>query len=457
MSLIEQLSQALGTDGVLRGSDVTSRQTSFWNSAPLSAHALTRPRSTSEVAQVLSLCNAARVPVVAHGGRTGCALGTLTQCNEIVLSTERMTVIEDIDTIGRTATVQAGCQLQTFQQAVHQAGLVFPLDLGARGSCTVGGNLATNAGGVNVIRYGMAREQVLGLEAVLADGTVVSSMNRMIKNNAGYDLKQLFIGTEGTLGIITRAVFRLREQPPTTVAALLACPGFDSVAALLKAMDRALAGGLSAFELMYGDYYRDVTEPGWHRAPISRDAPFYVVCEAEGMLGLEEQFEAIVVDALEKGLVTDGAIANSIAEREAIFAIRENFEAILDNKPQFLYDIGLPIALMEDYVAEVRAVLVTRWPGARMWVIGHIGDGNLHLFISPGTQCSDLHHEIDSIVYGPLRARGGTISAEHGIGLEKREWLDHSRGPAEIELMRLLKRSMDPQNTLNPGKVLAVT
>jgi FAD/FMN-containing dehydrogenase len=375
--------------------------------------------------------------------------------DQLVLSLERMNAIEEIDAVGRTAIVQAGVVLQHMQETAEEQGLYFPLDLGARGSCTIGGNIATNAGGINVIRYGMMRELVLGLEAVLADGTVISSLNRMLKNNAGYDLKQLFIGSEGTLGIVTRAVLRLKEAPASDNSALVALDSFDAVTRFLKFLERRLGGHLSAYEVMWGDYFHAVTEPGWHRAPLPRDYPFYVVTEANGTEAEADaaQFMRALEEAIEEGLVVDAVLPKSQSERDALWSIREDFEAITEPQPTFLYDVSLPIKDMDEYIAQVKAGLKRRWPDSTCYVIGHIGDGNLHLFINPGFGDHGLHAEADHEVYTPLIPIGGSISAEHGIGLEKKGWLGSSRSEEELALMRRLKHSLDPKNLLNPGMV----
>jgi len=453
--LLTGLIAIVGEGGVLSGKALAERPRSYWDPEPLSARALVRPRTTEELSEVMVLCHRFGQPIVTHGGLTGCVQGTVVTDDEVVVSLERMAAIEEIDALGRTATVQAGAVLQNVQAAVARQDLYFPLDLGARGSCTIGGNIATNAGGINVIRYGMMRELVLGLEVVLADGTIVSSMNRMLKNNSGYDLKQMFIGSEGTLGIVTRAVLKLREATVSRNTAMVALDSFASVVGLLQLMGRALGGALSAYEVMWGDYYRAVTEPGWHRAPMDREYPFYIIAETTGTD--EKADTAQFMNSLERaaaaGLVVDAVIAKSDAEREALWAIREDFEAVVQPKPTFLYDVSLPIRAMDQYIHDVIGGLLLRWPEGHCHVIGHIGDGNLHLFVSPGAGGEDLHIEADEEVYGPLSRFGGSVSAEHGIGLEKKRWLPTSRAPTEIALMQLLKRTLDPENLLNRGKI----
>ena len=458
--IVQALREALGgeVEAVLDPSRIAERPSSYWDARPMQAAALARPRSTEEIAKVLALCHARGQAVVTHGGLTGCVEGAIAGGDAVVLSLERMSAIEEIDPVGRTATVQAGVVLQALQEAAREHGLLFPVDLGARGSCTVGGNVATNAGGISVIRYGMTRQRVLGLEAVLADGTVISSMNHMLKNNAGYDLKQLFIGSEGTLGVVARVVLRLEEAPMSRNTALVAMSDFGKVKALLKRLQQALGGQLSAYEVMWGDYFREVTEPGWHRAPMDRGHAYYVVLDAEGANPEvdAEQFLSVMGQAAEEGLVQEVVIPRSETERSALWAIRENFQALYQRKPVFLYDVSLPIREMEPYVAEVQARLKRRWPASRCDVLGHIGDGNLHFFVNPGVEgaLERQHAESDDDVYAPLRGIGGSISAEHGIGTEKRDHLGISRSAAEIELMRVLKRSLDPKNLLNPGKVI---
>jgi FAD/FMN-containing dehydrogenase len=455
-SIVTELERLLGRDAVVRAPELRARARNFWDPAPLEALALVRPRTTDELSAVLKLCHARGQGVVTHGGRTGVCDGDRATAGEVIVSLERMTAIEEIDPVGRTATVQAGCVLQTLQEAVERQGLLFPLDLGARGSCTIGGNVATNAGGMNVLRYGMMRALVLGLEAVLADGTVVSSLNRMLKNNSGYDLKQLFIGTEGTLGIVTRVVVALRELPRGAATALVAMERIEQVVDLLKHVDRSLGGTLSSYEVMWGNYYRKVTEPGGHVAPLGRDHEFYVIMEAQGSDAVAdaERLASTLEEAAEAGLLSDAVLPKSQGERDRCWAIRENFEAVLQLEPLFLYDVSLPIRHMADYIERVGQRLREQWPRAELIALGHIADGNLHFFAwIPGAP--DVQHEqVDRCVYEPLEKIGGAVSAEHGIGLEKKRWLSLSRSPNEIELMRLLKRSLDPKGILNRGKVV---
>jgi FAD/FMN-containing dehydrogenase len=449
----QALLDALGPQCVLLDADVTSRGAGIWRSDNVKAQVLVRPKTTDQVSKALSICHQFNQTVVTHGGLTGLVEGALTQAGDVVLSLELMNEIEQINPLERTMVVQAGVILQTIQETAEQHGLMFPLDLGGRGSCTIGGNISTNAGGNRVIRYGMTRDMVLGLEAVLADGTVISSMNQMIKNNAGYDLKQLFIGTEGTLGVVTRAVLRCREQVVTQPTALVAVDSFTQLSEFLKHVDGGLRGALSAFEVMWHDYYQLVTTaPAKNQAPLDGDYAYYVLIEAMGAdTTLVEQ---VLHDALEAGLIADAVIAQTEAQRMDLWALRDDVEQAFRVGPVFLFDVSLRISHMEQYVADVNAGLASRFAQFHQFTLGHVGDGNLHFAISVGDESDAARRAVEAAVYEPLAAIGGSVSAEHGIGLEKKPYLSIARGAAEIELMRTLKRALDPQGLLNPGKVI---
>jgi FAD/FMN-containing dehydrogenase len=455
--LLARLERAAGQGGLLTGKDVSNRAAGVWNPDGIKAQAIARPGGTRAVAELLRLCCEAGQPVVTHGGLTGLVGGALTEPGDIVISLERMNAIESIDTANRTMTVQAGCTVQAIQKAAEQAGMHFALDFGARGSATIGGALATNAGGNQVIRYGMARDQVLGLEAVLADGTVLSSMNQMIKNNAGYDLKHLFIGSEGTLGVITRAVLRLREAPRSESTALVACASLELVSRLLKHMDAGLGGGLSAFEVMWRDFYVLTTSPpSANSPPLEQSWSHYVLIGAAG--GDEQQaqaqFEQVLGEAFERELVADAVIAQSGPDRDALWAIRDDVERTMEHGPVQTFDISLPIPLMQAYTEQVTQRLQQEWGEHLCWIFGHLGDGNLHIVVGVGQDDPQSQQRVERAIYEPLQALGGSVSAEHGIGLEKRPWLHLSRSPAELDAMLRLKQAFDPRGILNPGKVL---
>ena len=455
--LLQKLSDLLGPAGVQVGEDVAARRESWASNKSCQALAVARPSTTRQVSEILALCHANGVPVVPYGGGTGLVQGATAGPGELLLTLERMRQIVEVNEVERTAIVEAGSPLQAVQQAADTAHLFFPLDLGARGSATIGGNIATNAGGNRVIRFGMMREMVLGVEAVLADGTIVSSMNCMLKNNAGYDLRQIFIGSEGTLGVITRAVLRLREKCRSECLALVAVRRFADVMRLLKTVDAELGGMLSAFEVMWREFYEAVTLPrGTHAPPLPPGEPFYVLIESLG--GDPEhdpqRFEQVLANLIETGAVADAAVAVSQAQRSAMWTIRDSVEQLFDLGPIFMFDVSLPISAMEAYVGEVRARLAAGWKDQTCVVWGHLGDSNLHLWITVQSTSPEARRQVEGIVYEPLRGVGGSISAEHGIGIEKREHLGISRSDGEIALMRSLKRALDPAGLLNPGKIL---
>jgi FAD/FMN-containing dehydrogenase len=456
---IEALLQALGPDVVLVGDAVPARNREDWSGLPPTRPlAVVRPRGTAEVATALRICHAHGQPVTPQGGLTGLCGGARAGEGEVALSLERMVGIEAIDPATATMTVLAGTPLEQVQEAAEAAGFLVPLDLGARGSCAIGGNISTNAGGNRVIRYGMTREMVLGLEAVLADGTVMTSLNKLIKNNAGYDLKHLFIGSEGTLGVVTRAVLRLQPRPRCVHAALCALPNFAAVVELLKGARTGLGPTLSAFEVMWSGYYRFVTSRmPYIRGPLPDGHGLYVLVEAQGTDEAADgaRFEAWLERMLEEGFLADAVPARSLGDVKAFWSLRDaaaEFRQVLG--PHLSFDIGLPTGEMGAYVEEARASLVAGLPGIVALFYGHIGDGNLHIVAAVPGAASQPKEVIERIVYELVAARGGTVSAEHGIGTTKKPWLPYARTPEELALMRTLKAALDPKGILNPGKVL---
>ncbi len=453
-TLVAALRSALGPAGVLTGAAASEKGSTPWE--PLGEPiAVLRPASTGEVSAALSIAARHRVPVCAWGGKTGLVEGAYAD-GMLALSLERMAAIEAIDPQAATMIVQAGCVLEKAADAAQAQGLFLPLDLGARGTATIGGVISTNAGGNRVLRYGMTREMLLGVEAVLADGRVVSAMRPLIKNNTGYDLKQIFCGSEGTLGIVTRAALRLRPHPASQCAALLAVADFASLPALLRRAEAGLAGALSAFEVMWPEFYELVTSPPAKGQPVLRQGySYYVLMEALGADEAEDaaRFERVLAGALEDGLVLDAVIAKSQAESKRFWALRDDVAQLARLRPAFTFDVSLPIRAMESYVAGIRAALLTKWPAARLVVFGHLGDGNLHLVAGVGD--GGAREAVEEIVYRPLAAIEGSISAEHGIGLQKRAHLPYSRGETEIAVMRAIKHALDPLGQLNPGKILA--
>ncbi|MFM1989338.1 MAG: hypothetical protein RJA99_2295 [Pseudomonadota bacterium] len=443
---------------VLEIGPIDERHLRDWNvpakpgTAPV---ALVRARTTEDVAAVLRICDAHRHPVVPQAGLTGLTGGATPMDDCVVLSLERMAAIEALDADGSTITVQAGVTLQGVQEAADAAGFLFPLDIGARGSCRVGGNASTNAGGNRVLRYGMMRDLVLGLEAVLPDGTVVSAMNTMLKNNAGYDLKQLFLGSEGTLGVITRLVLRLYPKPRSVSTALVALPDYDAVLRLLRIARERLGPTLAAFEAMWPDFYAFANAQLPAAPPLPQDGTIHVLVETMGTDPERDDalFEATIAATLEDGCAADAVIAQSEAQRRAIWAIRDaSSELKRAFSPHVDYDVSLPIGRIGAFVPECVARLRAAWPDGGIVNFGHVADSNLHVSV----QVRDgvfTKAQADAILYGCVAEWQGSVSAEHGIGLLKKAYLGHSRSEAEIALMKRLKAALDPNGILNPGKV----
>jgi FAD/FMN-containing dehydrogenase len=409
-----------------------------------------RPDSIEQISAALKLCNEYRVAVVVQGGMTGLAGGANPDRESVALSLERFAGIEDIDTAAGTMTLRAGTILETAQKAAEEAGFLLPIDLGSRGSCQIGGNIATNAGGIRVIRHGVTRDNILGLEAVLANGTVISSMNRLRKNNAGYDLKQLFIGSEGTLGVITRAVIRLQPLPSGRATALIALTNYDDAVVLLKRAQAGLAG-LSAFEIMWDSYF-SFSSKGEGLTLFDRSHPFVAIVEQSGKPDSED-LETFLGTMFEEGLIEDALIAQSEKESRQFWAVREG--AAYDRLEGLInFDVSIAIGELGAFAGTCEAALREKYPDAHIAFFGHMGDSNLHIAVSVGPTDDATLHAIDAITYGVVKQFEGSISAEHGIGLLKREFLDHSRSPEELALMRAIKKTLDPHGILNPGKVL---
>jgi FAD/FMN-containing dehydrogenase len=461
-AILDHLCAAFDATTVLTGADIDGRYHTDMAGVPVAPPlAVMRPRSTEDVSKFLKFCHQARVPVTTQGGMTGLVRATMPLPGEIVLSMERMSAIEEVDTDGGVVVTQTGVPLQRLQERVGQDGFMFPLDLGARGSCTIGGNISTNAGGNRVIRYGMTRDLVLGLEAVLADGTVLKGVRKYIKNNTGIDLKQLFVGTEGTLGVVTRAALRIFPAPAEQQVALCALESFDSVRAFLALARARLAGDLTAFEVMWNEYYRLTTElVKGVAAPLPTNHPFYVLLESSGSDAgrIRADLEAMLEHALEQGIILDATIASSGAASAAIWRIRDSSvelgRAIGPNGVGF--DISLAIDRMEAFADTIKRELKSKIDkDAYAIVFGHAGDGNLHVN-AKYPAAVDKNDEVTKLVYGITADFAGSISAEHGIGLLKRPYLKLSRTEEEIETMRTLKRALDPHQILNPGRIFTV-
>jgi len=461
-SIVSRLISVLDKNRVLTNRRVKERYHHVWQmDQPLTAMAVLFPKTTVEISKILSVCNEYGQPVVVHGGLTNLVGSTETSPDEIVISMEKMNSIEEIDCTSRTITVQAGAILENVQRAAEDKGLLFPLNFGAKGSAQIGGIVATNAGGLRVLRYGMTRQLVVGLEAVLADGTVISSMKKLIKDNSAYDLKQLFIGSEGTLGVVTKVILRLVESPKSRISALTGLEKYEQVVAFLRFMDQSLAGTLSSFELMWRPTYEVLTTPpATVSPPLPYDYNYYVLLDTLGSDHKYDsnRFQNLLEEALDKKLIQDAVPAESSQEISRFWTIREDVNPMVaqcNHTQQF--DISIPIPLIGEVVNKIVSELYRIPEVEKVFAFGHVGDGNIHLVVGKNRQSEHLINQINHRVYQPLKSIGGSISAEHGIGVHKKHYLHISRTPEEIQLMKILKKSLDPGNILNPGKILDLT
>ncbi len=458
--LAQALANIVGEKAVFAGAEIDDRYridiTRKYQSQPAF---MVRPGSTDELAGIIKLAAQHKLPVTVIGGQTGTCGAAVPANGGLAISLERMSSIVEVDPDAMTMTVEAGCILQLAQEAAEEQQLLLPLDLGARGSATIGGVIGTNAGGNRVLRWGMMRDMVIGLEAVLADGSVVSSLTKMLKDNAGYHWKHLLVGSEGTLGIVTKAVLRLRPLPSTTQTALLAMDRFEDCLNVLRQLGVTLSGRLSSYELMWEEFYERMSgaQPQGVNRPISLGHPYYALVEAMGgdPEGDAPQFERVLMQLLEDGVVQDAVIAQSERERQALWNIREEMQlGIAPMRPFRSYDVSMGQADMPEFVEQARANLREAYPQVEMIFYGHAGDGNLHALVSIGELNDEIADRLDTCVYDAVRAVNGSISAEHGIGTSRAAYISHTRSPEELQLMRTLKRALDPDNILNPGKVL---
>lgn len=457
--IVQALASVLAQTELLVGEQIEPRYKTDWSKSRVSEPvAVIRPRTTQSVAQALRVCHAHGQPVTVQGGMTGLVGASQANDGDVVMSLDRLSGVEDLDAAASCMTVWAGTPLQVAQEHAQAHGLYLAVDLGARGSCQVGGNIATNAGGNRVIRYGMMREQVLGLEVVLADGTVLSNLNKMLKNNAGYDLKQLFIGSEGTLGVVTRAVLRLHACPAHTTTVLCAVTDDAAMLRFLMRARQTLGASLLAFEVMWPDFFAFMTERVQaNRSPFEQTHTMAVLMDVDGDSGgVSETLERLLGQALEVGDLTDAVVAQSGQQAAAFWAIRDSVsEFPILIAPYASFDVSLPIERVGQFVRELKQQLLAQLPTSTSLFFGHIGDSNLHIVVHvPSSHEAFPKEHIDTMVYELVGQYAGSVSAEHGIGTRKKKWLGQSRQPAEIELMRTIKRALDPKQILNPGRVI---
>jgi FAD/FMN-containing dehydrogenase len=464
--LLATLKAIVGEANVLTSdTDVAPYVTDWRGRYRGSTRAVVRPSTTAEVAAVVRCCAEHGAPVVPQGGNTGLCGGATPREDggEVVISLSRLTRVRALDADNATLTVEAGVPLARVQQAADDAGLLFPLSLAAEGSCTIGGNLATNAGGTAVLRYGNARELVLGLEVVLADGRIWDGLKGLRKDNAGYDVKQLFLGSEGTLGIITAAVLKLFPKPRTSATALAALADVDAAIALLGLLRQGLGDRLTGFELISGECIA-LTRKHFPALPDPLPGyPWYALVQADDPAAdspLAAQMEAALAAAVEQHVADDAAIAQSAAQAAELWALREHIpEAQRLEGPNIKHDISLPVSRIPAFLADAQVELGTAFRDVRYVVFGHLGDGNLHYNLSApaGTTAAAFLGEAtraNRIVYDLVARLGGSFSAEHGIGQMKRGELVRYKSAVEVELMQRIKRALDPDAQLNPGKVV---
>jgi FAD/FMN-containing dehydrogenase len=469
-TLIDKLRAIAGTTNVLTDGDLTAWEQDWRKRSRGKALAIVRPGSTQQVAEVVKACAAHGTSIVPQGGNTGLAVGAIPDGSgtQVVLNLQRMNRIRGIDAANLTVTVEAGCVLQALQEATRSAGFLFPLSLAAEGSCTIGGNLATNAGGTQVLRYGNARELCLGLEVVTAQGDIWAGTSGLRKDNTGYDLRNLIVGSEGTLGIITAATMKLVPLPAAQLTAWAALPSLDHAVTLLGLAHQRLGAGLTGFEVM-GQFALSLVARHFPalRIPFIGDAaaPFCALLEnsdSESEDHARARFEALLEAAFEAGCVTNAVVAENLAQAHALWHVRESIPlAQAQEGLNVKHDISIAVSRIPAFVAETDALLQREIPGVRMVNFGHLGDGNLHYNVQAPEGgdhrefLRDHEERINTLVYDMVRKFEGSFSAEHGIGSLKVETLEEHKSPVALSMMRAIKRGLDPQGILNPGRVLA--
>ncbi len=463
----QKIAEIAGRDRVAASTEAMAPFLTDWRGRYTGrALAVVHPGSTDEVASVIRFCGEEGVSIVPQGGNTGMCGGAtpLQSGRSVVVNLSRLNRVRALDAANNTMVVEAGCTLAAVQAAATGIDRLFPLSLAAEGSCEIGGNLSTNAGGVQVLRYGNTRELVLGVEVVLPDGRIWNGLNGLRKNNTGYDLKHLFIGAEGTLGIITAAVLKLFPRPRASATAWVDVAGPDSAVALLNALQTSCGDRVTAFEIVGREALGLVLKhiPG-ARAPLEAPGEWSVLIELTDTVedaGLDGLLERSLGAALEAGLARDAVLAGSLAQAKALWALRENIsEAQRAEGISIKHDISVPVSRIPEFLTRARTILLKRWPDVRIVAFGHIGDGNLHYNLSK-SDALDNHafigrtEEINRVVHDLVAEVGGSISAEHGLGQLKREEILRYKSQVEMDLMRALKAAFDPRGLMNPGKVI---
>ena len=457
--LIIKLRDVLDIDSIISGSKLQQRYHHIWKmDEPLQAIALLLPKNTKEVSRIMNLCYENNQEVIIHGGLTNLVGGTETKKNQLVISLEKMNTIEEIDEKSRTITSQSGAIIENLINSVAEKNLLLPLNFGAKGSAQIGGAISTNAGGLRVFKYGMIRQMVLGLEVVLPDGTIISSLKKIIKDNSGYDLKQFFVGSEGTLGIVTKVILRLYEAPSSRSSAIVGINNYENVINLLKFLEKGLAGALSGFELMWKETYITMTKKTSSLfPPISQDFKYYVFIETLGSQKEEDylRLERLIEESIENKIIMDASIAQSERELNNLWQIREDV-SVLDFNANYSqhFDISLPIPKIGKLISEISNNLKKLSFVENIYIFGHVADGNIHFIIGKNNNKIKCVNQINEIVYAPLKENNGSLSAEHGIGLHKKKYLNTTRSESEIILMKKIKKLFDPKSILNPRRII---
>ena len=468
-TFLDQLRSICGPDHVLTEGDLSAWEVDWRKRSHGKALAVVRPGNTDEVAQVVKACVSARVSLVPQGGNTGLVVGSTPDDSgsQLVLSLQRLHAVRAIDAANLTITVEAGCVLQNLQEAALQAGFLFPLSLAAEGSCTLGGNLATNAGGTQVLRYGNARELCLGLEVVTAAGEVWHGLSGLRKDNTGYDLRDLYIGSEGTLGVITAATLKLYPLPAARLTAWAAVASMDEAVALLGLAQQHLGANLTGFEVM-GQFALSLVVKHFAqlKVPFHDSAAFGVLLECsdqESEAHARAQFERLLEAALAKGCISDAVVAESLAQARQLWHVRESIPlAQAEEGLNIKHDISVPVSRIPEFVRSTDALLKQALPGVRLVNFGHLGDGNLHYNVQApagvdaAAFLSQREDEVNTLVFDAVQRFGGSISAEHGVGTLKVSKLEHHKSPVALSLMRAIKTALDPHNLMNPGKLLRI-
>lgn len=465
--LLNRLRDIVGDAHLFTEGDLSAYEQDWRKRTRGKALAVVRPGNTQEVAAVVQACAEAHVSLVPQGGNTGLVVGSIPSDagDQVVLSLLRMRAVRSIDADNLTLTVEAGCVLQHVQQVAEQAGFLFPLSLGAEGSCTIGGNLATNAGGTQVLRYGNARELCLGLEVVTAQGEIWHGLSGLRKDNTGYDLRNLMIGSEGTLGIITAATMKLFPMPAASLTAWVAVPSIAHAVKLLGLAFQHLGAGLTGFEMM-GQFALSLVDKHYAqlRIPLWKETPYCVLIENadnESESHARERFEKLLELAMTDGCVTDAVIAENLSQARQLWHIRESITlAQAEEGLNIKHDISVPISAIPEFVETTDALLTREIPGVRLVNFGHLGDGNLHYNVQapehgdPKVFLREHETQVNRLVYQAVKKFGGSISAEHGVGSMKVNELTHYKDPVALTLMQHVKRALDPLGTLNPGRVV---